>query len=80
MGVRQNYGCGTVMYPDFLKIKANDNTLCFEESSYYQACLDISLDHQIGSRYFVTAANAMKIMLLKDCYFFFKIYISTCQG
>ena len=65
-GGTPEYGCGTVMYPDFLKIKATDDTLCVEESTYHQACLDISLDRQIGSRYFVTAANAMKIMFLKD--------------
>ena len=40
---------------------------CVEVSTYYQACLDMSLNCQIGSRYFVTAANAMKIMFLKDC-------------
>ncbi len=60
------YGCGSLMFPDFLRIMADDDTLSTRESAYYQSCLEISLDRQVGSRYFVTAANAMKIMFLKD--------------
>ena len=60
------YECGSLMFPDFLKIKATDDTLSAKESAYYETCLDISLDRQDGNRYFVTSANAMKIMFLKD--------------
>jgi hypothetical protein len=60
------YGCDLLMFPDYLKIKASDDTLSTTESAYYQACLNISLDRQVGNRYFVTAANAIKIMFLKD--------------
>lgn len=51
-------------FPDFLELKictAED-----EERAYYQACLKVNLHRQVGSRYFVSAANATKIFFLKD--------------
>lgn len=60
------YGCGTLLFPDFLHIMANDTSLTSKESDYYNACLSITLDRQVGSRYFVTAANASKVLFLKD--------------
>ena len=52
-------------FPDFLKLMCSDNSLNAADASYYQSCLSLSLNRQIGSRYFVTAANAAKIMYLK---------------
>ena len=34
--------------------------------SYYQACQNVTLHRQVGSRYFVSAANAAKILFIKD--------------
>ena len=37
---------------------------CSEESQeYYHPCACVNLDRHIGNRYFVTAANATKIIL-----------------
>ena len=58
------YGCGTLAFPDFLELKIQENTSP-EMVSYYQLCLKMSLERQIGSRYFVTACNAGKILFLR---------------
>ena len=50
----------------FFKIMASDDSLGVEDSAYYQSCLDVSLAREVGSRYFVKAANAMKVMFLKE--------------
>ena len=47
------YGLGTLAFPDFL-----EEFSLGDKQSYYQQCLKIALDRQVGSRYFVTAANA----------------------
>lgn len=36
------------------------------DHAYYQACSKVRLHRQVGSRYFVTATNACKIVFLKD--------------
>ena len=58
------YASGVVSFPDFLELETctsnNDNR------TYYQACAKVHLHRQVGSRYFVTAANACKIVFLKD--------------
>ena len=59
------YACG-VRFPDFLKIMC-DETWMSEQAyleSYYQQCYDLRLKRQVGSRYFVTASNASKIIFL----------------
>ena len=38
----------------------NDDGLNEEKVSYFASCLEVSLDRQVGSRYFVSAANAVK--------------------
>ena len=45
-----------IAYPDFLALMASQN-------SYYQQCTKIKLERQVGSRYFVTAVNAGKVLL-----------------
>ena len=58
------YGAGVLLFPDFLSITAervSDPT----EKMYYKNCLSITLDRQVGSRYFVTAANAGKVLYLR---------------
>ena len=56
------YTCGV---QDFLTLKAT-NIESSGMKQYFEKCASISLDRQVGSRYFVTAANACKIIFLKD--------------
>lgn len=57
------YCCGT-MFLDFLELRAADTKDV--EQVYYLSCLKVKLHRQVGSRYFVSAANAVKILFLKD--------------
>ena len=57
------YGCG-ISFPDFLEIQAANTTDA--EQEYYLTCLQLKLHRQVGSRYFVSAANAVKILFFKD--------------
>ena len=57
------YGCGASAFIDFLNLML-DKCTSSEEASYYSRCLEVSLDRQVGSRYFVTASNASKILFL----------------
>ena len=50
-----------VQFQDFLSYCSS---LMDEKQLYYQACLNISLARQIGSRYFVTSHNATKVLFL----------------
>ena len=58
------YACGVLSFPEFLELQASQTK--DEEQAYYQACLKVNLHRQVGSRYFVTASNACKILFLKD--------------
>ncbi len=51
-------GCkhGAVAFADFLSLMTSQSVL--SEASYYQRCLSVKLERQVGSRYFVTAANS----------------------
>ena len=53
------YGCGTLSFPDFLELKIREST-SHEKVSYYQQCVKMSLERQVGSRYFVPACNARR--------------------
>ena len=55
------YACG-VSFNDFLHLKISTT----ENAEYYQTCLKVHLQRQVGSRYFVTALNATKVLFLKD--------------
>ena len=59
------YVCG-VMFADFLTIMISDTSLIEGNLKYYQTCSKIVLECQVRSRYFVTAANAMKIIYLRQ--------------
>ena len=58
------YASGVVSFPDFLELKIS--TSSNDDRSYYQACSKVRLHRQVGSRYFVTASNACKILFLKE--------------
>ena len=60
------YGCGVLQFPDFLAIMCTDSSLSEELQMYYRSCAIVTLDCQIGSRYFVSAANAAKIVFLSE--------------
>jgi hypothetical protein len=57
------YGAGSVSFPDFLEIGIQSGA---QENDYYRVCQSISLDRQVGSRYFVTASNAAKSLVLRE--------------
>jgi len=65
------YGCGVVGFPDFLALMSNDSTIPVRV---------IILDRQIGSRYFVTTANAANIMFLKEAAVHFLKYTGKDTG
>ena len=46
----------------------------------YQLCSLITLDRQVGNRYFVTAANAAKIVFLRDAAIEFLKYTGKDKG
>ena len=58
------YASGIVSFPDFLELKTSTSNN--DDRAYYQSCAKVRLHRQVGSRYFVTAANACKIVFLKD--------------
>ena len=56
------YAHGAVAFPDFLELMSS--TCNSSEALYYRQCMKITLDRQVGSRYFVSAANAGKVLFL----------------
>ena len=60
------YGLGSISFPDFLALMCTDANANTQSHLYYQCCASITLERQVGSRYFVTAANAAKIFFLKE--------------
>ena len=69
------YGLGVLAFPDFLEHFTSPDKTC-----YYQTCAKIHLDRQIGNRYFVTAANAGKILFLRDAALKFLSYCGKSVG
>ena len=74
------YGCGVLAFPDFLALKQEDSSLSEEDRTYYQSCSAIKLDRQVGSRYFVSAANAAKIVFLAEAAVCFLKYTGKDVG
>lgn len=75
------YGCGTLAFPDFLELKMPESISSDHEMvSYYQLCLKVSLERQVGSRYFVTACNAGKVLFLKEAALDFLLYTGKDTG
>lgn len=58
------YGCGASSFLDFLNLMLNEQHLSADQREYYTLCSKTFLDRQVGSRYFVTAHNAGKILFL----------------
>ena len=74
------YGCGVLAFPDFLALKEDDSSLSEEDRAYYQSCSVVKLDRQVGSRYFVSAANAAKIYFLAEAAVWFLKYTGKDTG
>ena len=60
------YGCGVQVFPDFLALMMDDSSLTVATHEYYHSCISVNLHRQIGSRYFVSASNAAKIVFLQE--------------
>ena len=69
------YGHGVLAFPDFLKQSTSGDKMC-----YYQICAQIRLDRQVGSRYFVSASNAGKILFLRKAALEFLVYTGKSDG
>ena len=74
------YECGVLAFQDFLMIMCADSSLSIEMKQYYSTCARVSLDRQVGNRYFVTAANAAKIIFLRDAAINFIRYTGKDAG
>ena len=69
------YGHGAIAFPDYLALMADSS-----EATYYQQCAKIKLDRQVGSRYFVTAANAGKVLFMREAAISFLKYTGKENG
>ena len=74
------YGCGVVSFSDFLAIMSAQSNKNEQATTYYQLGSSITLDRQVGNRYFVTAANAAKIIFLRDAAIEFFKYTGKDKG
>ncbi len=72
------YTCGVQSFPDFLQLMVTNPTSA-DKIKYFKDCATIKLDRQVGSRYFVTAANASKIVFLKDAAIQFLVYTGKSE-
>ena len=50
------------------------------EAAYYQKCNQIKMDRQVGSRYFVTAANSGKVLFLRQAAIDFLSFTGKITG
>ena len=74
------YGCGVLAFQDFLAIMCDNQSFAPKKKEYYRCCASITLERQVGNRYFVTAANAAKILFLKDAAIHFLTYTGKDSG
>ena len=72
------YAHGGVAFPDFVELMSS--TCKSSEALYFQQCTKIRLERQVGSRYFVTAANAGKVFFLREAAISFLKYIGKDKG
>ena len=74
------YGSGANDFPDFLALMINDHTLSDESRQYFQICSTVNLQRQVGSRYFVSASNAARIVFLAKAAVQFLHYTGKVNG
>ena len=58
------YCSGVISFPEFLEVKISSTA--GEQQIYCRNCSKVRLHRQVGSRYFVSAANACKILYLRN--------------
>lgn len=58
------YACGAQSFCDFFVLMSQFGDAA--EFGYFKSCTDVTLHRQVGSRYFVAASNASKIIYLKN--------------
>ena len=56
-------GVGVLSFPDFLDVEIQSGSK--EKTEYYVQCQHVHLARQVGSRYFVSAHNAARIVFLR---------------
>ena len=66
------YAVGCVQFSDFLSYKVHQSDAGSHEQLYYRSCLSVTLSRQVGSRYFVSSYNAVKITPLNGFVNFLK--------
>ena len=69
------YGLGVLAFPDFVQQSTDPDKV-----GHYQICAKIRLDRQVGSRYFVSACNAGKILFLRKAALDFLLYTGKSDG
>ena len=69
------YCHGATSFPDFVALKSDPS-----EAAYYMHCKRIKLNRQVGSRYFVTAANSGKVLYLRKAAIDFLSFTGKQQG
>ena len=74
------YGCGCCDFPCFLKLMIDDPTIRDESRQYFQTCSTLNLHRQVGSRYFVSASNAARIVFLAEAAIQFLRYTGKENG
>ena len=72
------YAHGAVAFPDFLALMASQSSS--SEAKYYQQCTEVKMERQVGSRYFVMAYNAGKILFLREAAISFLKYTGKEKG
>ena len=73
------YGCG-INFRDYLSLMTSNTNLDEDVLKYYHNCSEVTLERQIGSRYFVTAANVMRIIFLREAAIEFLKYTGREEG
>ena len=58
------YCSEVVSFPELLQVKISSTS--GEQQTYYHNCSKVRLHRQVGSRYFVSAANACKVLYLRN--------------
>ena len=74
------YGCGVHAFKDFLQIMSTSPSVPPELKRYYCTCTRVSLERQVGNRYFVRAANAAKVIFLREAAIEFLRYTGKDSG
>lgn len=74
------YGSGACAFPDFLKLMTDDRSIGADTQQYFESCLKVNLHRQVGSRYFVSASNAARIVFLAEAAAEFLRYTGKQSG